>query len=80
MVLPLKQPGFRTLSKRKLPSCLPAGSTIKQGERHCVVYATGMQAGLAGWVWTGRQAGVGQHHAGEWRRQQAAEHRSIPQG
>lgn len=21
----------------------PAGSTIKQGERHCVVYATGMQ-------------------------------------
>jgi len=22
---------------------VPAGSTIKQGERHCVVYATGMQ-------------------------------------
>ncbi len=26
-----------------LPVTTPAGSTIKQGERHCVVYATGMQ-------------------------------------
>ena len=35
-MLPFTRPAFPA----RAPA--PAGSTIKQGERHCVVYATGM--------------------------------------